>query len=279
VQSEDGRQLSTGLLETGVASGLYDAASWPFLAVALKDAAANDGSAMIRLADNLSRRNPDGTWDNLVDALRAVTCADFPARPTPAEVEAELTKADGEELPEDAPDPSCVGWPQTAEPLPAVKPVGTATPVLVVGTRGDPATPYEHAEAMAEKLQDAVLLTWEGDGHTAFPKTDCVSEAVTAYLVDLEVPEDGTTCPAADDRTTPTEGSAYALDREMLRRQIEEGFTLNGTEASLAECIAGPLAEELNEDQMVHFFLGLDAAGLQAKLNEVVTGCGGQLGS
>jgi pimeloyl-ACP methyl ester carboxylesterase len=280
IESEDGRQLTSGLLETGVSSGLYDAASWPFLAVALKDAAAGDGSVMIRLADNLNRRRSDGSWDNLFDAFRAVACADFAARPTAAEVKAELTKAAGEELPADAPNPSCTGWPETAEALPSVKPVGVATPVLVIGTRGDPATPYENAPAMVDRLQDAVLLTWEGDGHTAFPKTDCVNAAVTDYVVDLEVPEDGMTCPAADDgSTTPTEGSAYALDREMLRRQIEEGFTQNGTDAGLAECIAKPLSEELDEDQMVHFFLGLDAEGLQAKLSEVVTGCGGQLGS
>ena len=79
-------------------------------------------------------------------------------------------------------------------------------------------------------------------------------------------------------RPRPT-GSAYTLDREMLRRQIQEAFTLSGTEAELAECIAGPMAEELDENQLVHFFLGLDAEGLKAKLNEVVAGCGGQLGS
>ncbi len=102
---------------------------------------------------------------------------------------------------------------------------------------------------MVDRLQDAVLLTWEGDGHTAFPKTDCINAAVTGYLVDLEVPEDGASCPAADDGSSaPTDGSAYALDREMLRRQIEEGFTLNGTEADLAECIARPLAERAGRE-------------------------------
>jgi pimeloyl-ACP methyl ester carboxylesterase len=280
IESEDGRQLSQGLLSTGVNFALYDAASWPFLAVALRDAAEGDGSAMIRLADRLNRRDSDGSWDNSLDAFRAVACADFAARPTTAEVKADLTTAGGEELPADAPNPSCTGWPETAEALPAVKAVGLATPALVVGTRGDPATPYENAPAMVDRLQDAVLLTWEGDGHTAFPKTDCVNNAVTSYLVDLDVPEDGTTCPAADDdSSTSTEGSAYALDREMLRRQIEEGFTVAGTETELAECIARPLAEEFDEDQMVHFFLGLDAESWQAKLDEVVTGCGGQLGS
>jgi hypothetical protein len=41
-----------------------------------------------------------------------------------------------------------------------------------------------------------VLLTWQGQGHTAYPKTDCVTAAVNAYLINLVVPLDGLTCPA-----------------------------------------------------------------------------------
>ena len=187
-----------------------------------------------------------------------MACADFAARPTVAEVKAELTKAAGEELPADAPNPSCTGWPETAEALPSVKPVGVATPVLVIGTRR-PCHPLRERSRDGRPVAGCRPPDLGGDG-PAFPKTDCVNAAVTDYVVDLEVPEDGMTCPAADDgSTTPTEGSAYALDREMLRRQIEEGFTQNGTDAGLAERIAKPLSEELDEDQMVHFFLGLDA--------------------
>ena len=61
----------------------------------------------------------------------------------------------------------------------------------------------------------------------------------------------------------------------MLRRQIEEGFKQNGTPVDLAECIARPLADDLDEDQLVHFFLGLESPGLTEKLNSVATGCGG----
>jgi hypothetical protein len=40
-----------------------------------------------------------------------------------------------------------------------------------------------------------VLLTHEGDGHTVVGDgNDCVDDAVARYLVDLEPPEDGTTC-------------------------------------------------------------------------------------
>ncbi len=104
---------------------------------------------------------------------------------------------------------------------------------------------------------------------------------MTSYLVDLEVPEDRT--PPARRPTTVLDADRRARHTPSIARcsarQIEEGFEQSGTEAGLAECIARPLAEELDEDQMVHFFLGLDAEGLEAKLNEVVTGCGGQLGS
>jgi pimeloyl-ACP methyl ester carboxylesterase len=284
VEAEDGRKLTIGLFETAVASALYDAASWPFLAVGLRDAAAGDGSALIRLADNLNRRQADGTWDNLFDAFRAVSCADFPARPTAAEVDATYrgVMGTGDDVPADEPSPSCLDWPATAEPLAVVSKADTAAPILVVGTRGDPATPYANAAAMAADPGNAVVLTWEGDGHTAFPKTKCVNDAVSRYLVDLEAPPAETICPAADESTgsaAPNAGSAYQLDRDMLRRQIEEGFKENGTPVDLAECIARPLADELEEDQLVHFFLGLESPGLTEKLNSVATGCGGVFGS
>ena len=200
IEAEDGRKLTIGLFETAVASALYDAASWPFLAVGLRDAAAGDGSAMVKLADNLNRRNSDGSWANLADAFRAISCADFPARPTAAEVEATYgaVMGTGQDVAADAPNPSCLEWPESSSPLAVVSAADTENPILVIGTRGDPATPYANAPAMAADLGDAVVLTWEGDGHTAFPKTDCVNEAVSRYLIDLEAPADGTICPAAD---------------------------------------------------------------------------------
>ena len=82
MEAEDGRKLTIGLFET--ARGLR-ALRRGVVAVPRRRASGTrptgDGSALIRLADNLNRRQPDGTWDNLFDAFRAVSCADFPARP------------------------------------------------------------------------------------------------------------------------------------------------------------------------------------------------------
>ena len=66
----------------------------------------------------------------------------------------------------------------------------------VFGTRGDPVTPVGGAVDMATQLLSGTLLTWEGNGHTAYPKTDCVTASVNAYLIDLVAPLDGLTCPA-----------------------------------------------------------------------------------
>ena len=70
-----------------------------------------------------------------------------------------------------------------------------APPILVVSTTGDPATPYEAGVRTAERLESGVLLTYDGDGHTVVANgIGCVDDIAVAYLVDLEVPEDGTTC-------------------------------------------------------------------------------------
>ena len=72
-----------------------------------------------------------------------------------------------------------------------------APPVLVIGTVNDPATPYASAKVLARTLASGRLLTWRGEGHTAYPKTRCVTAAVDAYLVNLKVPAANATCAAS----------------------------------------------------------------------------------
>jgi hypothetical protein len=45
-------------------------------------------------------------------------------------------------------------------------------------------------------LGTGVVLTWDGEGHTAYPQTRCVTTAVDAYLLRQDVPRDGLRCPA-----------------------------------------------------------------------------------
>ena len=90
---------------------------------------------------------------------------------------------------------TCTAWQAERTPLPERDAEGS-DPILVVGNTGDPVTPLPGAEDMAEQLDSGVLLIWQGDGHTAYPKSDCITAAVNAYLVDLTAPNDGLTCPA-----------------------------------------------------------------------------------
>jgi len=85
-------------------------------------------------------------------------------------------------------------WPAKRDPFPTGKAVG-APPIVVVGTVNDPATPYEQTAKLANMLGVGHVVTWEGEGHTAYPQTTCIRAAVDAYLINLTVPPDGLRCP------------------------------------------------------------------------------------
>ena len=70
----------------------------------------------------------------------------------------------------------------------------TANPVLVVGTRFDPATRYEGAVVVDELLPESSLLTLEGWGHTSLFLSTCADQAVSQYLLDGTTPPVGTVC-------------------------------------------------------------------------------------
>src|SRR6185437_7070499 len=58
----------------------------------------------------------------------------------------------------------------------AVRATG-APPILVVGTTDDPATPYKWAQSLASTLSSGVLLTYEGEGQTAYrAENTCIAK-------------------------------------------------------------------------------------------------------
>ena len=192
------RRLGPGALFLGTIAALYDRASgWPALAAGLAAAEQGDGVPLLALADGYLGRGPEG-YSNVNEANLAVSCSD---RPSPDDPGAYVALA--ERLERRAPRFGeavaltglwCAGWP--AEPAEQPQPVrgNGAPPVVVLGTTGDPATPYDWAVELADRLDDAVLLTHEGQGHTLYDVDGppCVVAAVDAYLLELEVPEQRT---------------------------------------------------------------------------------------
>ena len=71
----------------------------------------------------------------------------------------------------------------------------TASPILLVGTTTDPATPYHDAVSTSRELANARLLTLDGWGHTAFLQgSTCIDQYEASYLIDDTLPAQGTTC-------------------------------------------------------------------------------------
>jgi pimeloyl-ACP methyl ester carboxylesterase len=196
------RTATPGAVMTAVVAGMYDPATWPQLSQALAAARGGDAAGVFSLADRYSGRLQDGTYTNQLDANVAITCADTPEDETYGEEQVlQLAQEWSQRYPLFGAGGasrlhSCSPWEAPRTPLPERDAAGSA-PVVVVGNAGDPVTPLPGAVDMAEDLQSGVLVTWQGQGHTSYPKTPCVTDAVNAYLIDLVVPQDGLTCPAS----------------------------------------------------------------------------------
>ncbi|WP_372350007.1 alpha/beta hydrolase [Streptomyces sp. KL116D] len=197
----DGRKLGEALATTGVIAAMYDEGAWPQLRDALTAAIKDkDGAGLLALSDSYYERDPDGTYTNLMFANAAVNCLDQPPSFTsPQEVKDALPDFEkaspvfGAGLAWSA--LNCGYWP--------VKPTGEphritadgAAPIVVVGTTRDPATPYPWAKALADQLSSGRLLTYDGDGHTAYGRgSDCIDGAIDTYLLDGTPPTDGKRC-------------------------------------------------------------------------------------
>ncbi|MFI9231087.1 alpha/beta hydrolase [Streptomyces rimosus] len=194
------RTLTESLATSGVTAAMYDEGAWPVLREYLAEAQKGDGRGLLALSDSYYERDPDGTYANQMFANPAVNCLDLPgAFSSPDEVRAALPafrKASpvfGESFAWAA--LNCAYWP--------VKPTGAAhritargaAPILVVGTTRDPATPYPWARSLAAQLSSATLLTYDGDGHTAYGRgSDCIDTAINTYLLESTPPPPDKTC-------------------------------------------------------------------------------------
>ena len=153
-----------------------------------------DGSAFVASEEQDTSSKDDGGG-----AFQAVTCLDYP-------VEGDKTTwaAQYEQARREAPifgntavgmDLVCSVWGHNGTRKPTQIHARGAAPILVVGTTGDPATPYAWSKSLAEQLDSGQLLTWEGNGHTAYGgDASCVNDAVDAYLISGTMPKEGLTC-------------------------------------------------------------------------------------
>ncbi|EQM81638.1 alpha/beta hydrolase [Microbacterium maritypicum] len=198
LKSGDGRMLGADSLMTAIIAALYSQDSWGYLTQALDEALQGDPTSALFLADFYNGRENGTYTDNSAEGFRAYNCMDYPVEDDPA-AEAATNAKIAEGAPTIAPywtgPDSCAVWPYPPTGTRGEIKAEGAGPILVIGTTNDPATPYEWSESLANQLEEGILITRVGEGHTGYNKGNaCVDDAVEAFLLDDVVPEDGLRC-------------------------------------------------------------------------------------
>ncbi|MEY4320556.1 MAG: hypothetical protein RLZZ471_497 [Actinomycetota bacterium] len=201
IKTKDGRMLNADSGITGLIMTLYSNDYWQYLDQAFEGAFKGDGTTFMRLADFYNDRNQDGTYaSNTFEANIAVSCLDSRADSSPQAMAAQNAKVL-------AASPflgrywlngavGCDQWPYPIAKKPASYAAKGSGPIVVVGTTGDPATPYWQSQNLANRiLANGHLITFNGEGHTAYGRSNsCVVKAVDAFLINGTVPAKDPNC-------------------------------------------------------------------------------------
>ncbi|GAA2165058.1 alpha/beta hydrolase family protein [Humibacillus xanthopallidus] len=193
-------QMNESWASWGLGQAMYDQSSWGALTDALREAKAGNGAGLMAFANAYAGRERNGTYSsNIMQVLPAVNCLDRPDSPDLSTYETyakEFTKVAptwGATLAWGG--LACGIWPAKEGSGPHTISAEGSGPIVVVGTTRDPATIYEWSKRLKDQLSNAVLLSYDGDGHTAYRRSnDCVDSAIDAYYVQGRVPKDGLTC-------------------------------------------------------------------------------------
>lgn len=198
--ASDGRKVPIIDFVNGFILPLYDDAMWPMLNSALSEVIAGDVDTIQFFSDASAGRQNDGTYKgNTPAAFVSINCLDYPM-----DADLGVMRANAAELLTASPTlgkylaygaVTCENWKFPPTGKPGVIKAAGAAPIMIIGTTGDPATPYEWSVALAEQLESASLVTFEGHGHTAYGRSnECISNAVESYFLDGKIPSDGLTC-------------------------------------------------------------------------------------
>ncbi|NDA13472.1 MAG: alpha/beta hydrolase, partial [Actinobacteria bacterium] len=190
------RELGISAALAGMIVTLYSQDSWIYLSQAFDEAFNGDGTFFVYLADFYNDRDPDGGYiSNINEANFAINCADDAVTEAGPDLDQEIREASvvfGRYFA--GPDISCTGWPEGIGMQSLDFSVPLANSPIVIGTTGDPATPYQQAVSLAEILDGAKLLTLKGEGHTAYGDNSCIDSLVDAYLEGQDLGEGDLTC-------------------------------------------------------------------------------------
>lgn len=199
--TDSSRELTVWGAVTGIIMPLYSASYWPALAQGFSEALNGNGTTLLALADTYNDRNENGTYStNLLEANIAISCLD-----SRQPADAESMQQQNLKVLQASPTLgrywqfgalACEQWPYPVAVHPDSYAASGSKPILVVGTTGDPATPYSQAVSLAnDVLQNGQLVTFNGEGHTAYGQSDvCVNKTVDDYFIKNVVPAEDPNC-------------------------------------------------------------------------------------
>ncbi len=202
MRTEKRETLTQSQALTALFWGMYSRDYWSNLRDALSEAARGNGTYLLMLADlSADRTGPNTYGSNQNSAFYAISCWDSPAAPDSAGLAAAARDwSSNAPVPEMAKalawgNAPCSTWFGHSELAPAPASSTTDAPILVVGTTYDPATPYPWAVSLANQLSTARLITYVGDGHTAYGNGNgCIDSAVNDFFATGALPARGVRC-------------------------------------------------------------------------------------
>jgi pimeloyl-ACP methyl ester carboxylesterase len=191
------RTLSETMMVLGTASAMYDnGTGWPKLRKAIAQAQKGYGDEFLELADEYTGLQTDGSFaNNEFDSGAVIDCLDVDEPRTVAQI-----KSDAKSFAEQAPlfgpylaygGLTCKYFNESKEVT--VAPTKTFNPIVVIGTTGDPATPYEWAQGLNKLLTNSVLVSLTGEGHTGQGQGNaCIDNQIDDFYLTGKVPTTST---------------------------------------------------------------------------------------
>ncbi len=191
------RTLSESMMVLGTASAMYDSQTgWPQLRRAIAEVQKGYGDTYLKLADEYTGRQDDGSYpNNEFDSGAVIDCLDFNEPRSLKRI-----RSDAKEFEEKAPlfgpylaygGVTCKFFNQDTEVT--IEPTMTAKPVIIIGTTGDPATPYEWSQGLSKLLTNSRLISLTGEGHTGQGQGNaCIDDQIDDFYLTGQAPTTST---------------------------------------------------------------------------------------
>ncbi len=200
ITTTDGCKLTHVEAVVGVMLALDLEEAWPYLIQGIAELEAGKGDTVMAWRDFSAGRSPDGSYSNFGDAVAAIDCLDE-ERYTPEQQTAMMRSIYDAAPFMDTGRPVaarnlCEHWPvQPTLGYPYAQNIEGLPQTLVVAATRDSATPYSGGISLAETLGASLLTVEDGQHGVVFAAGNaCVNDIVADYLIDLDLPDEGTTC-------------------------------------------------------------------------------------